>query len=310
MHNMPEKEEKSAGNRSNEADPAESLIDAGSGVRPPADSDSDSNSSATITVLRPHDILLGRGSGCNDYEGNVRFRSLVENRKREYLSAAKREDKRRIAQEIFDQITIMNGGRFLKKEAKRKVNGVIINRGVHIQVGDKVAMEKVKQALRENWQNWQPQDDDTETNETINHHEDRTHDQNLRSTAFRYREVASASNGSAIQGFGSPQVNHFGNLSDPLQLTTLVRSTVNPASTCAQLLLFQSAQLALQQQPTLLRSLLLQQSLEQLADTTESDQPSTVSQNRDLSGYVYHLPARRSSSYLVTARLSWPSFVG
>jgi hypothetical protein len=83
-------------------------------------------------VLLPHDVLLGRGSGSNDYEGNVMFRSLVEERKREYLSAVTtREDKNRIAQEIFDQIT-MNGGRFLKKEDKRKVNGAIVNKGVYV----------------------------------------------------------------------------------------------------------------------------------------------------------------------------------
>ena len=270
---MSEKEEKSAGDRSNKANTSESLSDAGGGARPPH---IESNSS--ITGLRPHDVLLGRGSGCNDYEGNVRFRSLVDEHKREYLSTtSNREDKRRIAQKIFDQIT-MNGGRFLKKEAKRKVNGIIVNRGVYLQVHYKVAMEKVKQALRQNGQNWQPQDNDTEATNETHHDKDQRHDQNIPQPPFgTVPEVASAKNGSAIQGLDCPQVNH---VSDTLQ-STLVPNAVNPASAHARLLLFQGAELALQQQPTV----------------PTTDQPSTVSlKNRNLPPLGMSLPSSRTSS--------------
>lgn len=293
-NSMSEKEEKSAASRSSKADPAERLSDTGSGAGP---SDGESNSSATVLI--PHDVLLGRGSGCNDYEGNVMFRSLVEERKREYLSAVTtREDKNRIAQEIFDQIT-MNGGRFLKKEDKGKMNGAIVNKGVYVQVHPGVALEKVKQALRQRWQNRRQQVTQVyntgATNEILSHDDDRSRDQSLPQPPFdTLPEVASASICSAIQGFGCPQVNHFSYLSDPFQ-STLFRSTVNPASACAQLLLFQRAQKALHQQPTLLRSLSLQQSLEQLAATSSTDQLSTVSQNWDQSDNLSR-PSTNTSS--------------
>ena len=65
-----------------------------------------------ITVLNPNDVLLGRGSGANDYSGNHLFRWLVEQSKDEY-SRAKKAEKQEIARQVFHQV-LGRGGRFLQ----------------------------------------------------------------------------------------------------------------------------------------------------------------------------------------------------
>ena len=58
------------------------------------------------------DVLLGRGRGCFKHVGNIRYRSLVEERKEKYEKASKKE-KTRIAEAVIDLIE-RRGGRFLK----------------------------------------------------------------------------------------------------------------------------------------------------------------------------------------------------
>ena len=107
----------------------------------------------TTGTLNYNDVLCGRGSGPNDHIGNVKFRKLVLSRKAEYLSTNMRRRKAQIAEEIVS--TVQNKeprGRFLK----RVDASVLLDSGFDPDfeawclVVDDVALEKAKQALRQN----------------------------------------------------------------------------------------------------------------------------------------------------------------
>lgn len=106
-----------------------------------------------ITELRPCDVLLGRGSGSNDHEGNIRFRQIVSKRKDEYMATNHRMTKVRIAQEIVDQV-LANNGRFLRRLEGQdaKDHGVPEGTEAWVLVDEDTIMEKAKQALRQNAQ--------------------------------------------------------------------------------------------------------------------------------------------------------------
>lgn len=95
-------------------------------------------------VLEPHDndVLCGRGGSINSHPGNERFRQLVEKRKRVYLTARFKREKRLIANSILSEIrSIDPPGRFLSKDPKT---------GSWYDIGDEKARDKTSQALREN----------------------------------------------------------------------------------------------------------------------------------------------------------------
>lgn len=107
-----------------------------------------------IKTLNPNDVLCGRGSGPNDYRGNIKFRNMVYERRAEYLASTTRKAKGQIAQEIIDQFrtNFHPAGRFLKKVDLKTAKALGITRGneVWVQVDDDTALEKAKQALRQN----------------------------------------------------------------------------------------------------------------------------------------------------------------
>lgn len=109
-----------------------------------------SGSSDYITILNPNDVLFGRGSGPNDHEGNIRFRSLVSERKAEYMATNHRQTKAKIARDIVAHV-INKNGRFLKKVEAAEAKRLGIPKGVDawISVDDETIMEKAKQALRQ-----------------------------------------------------------------------------------------------------------------------------------------------------------------
>lgn len=78
------------------------------------------NMTAT-TKPRPNDVLLGRGSGASNWEGNKQFRRLAEEQKEEYVAACKYRDKKRIAQEFLNHIHSL-GGRFLQLSEDSKMD--------------------------------------------------------------------------------------------------------------------------------------------------------------------------------------------
>jgi len=67
-----------------------------------------------------HDVLCGRGGSINSWKGNERFRNLVEKRKRVYLTARFKREKRLIASSIVEEIqSLKPPGRFLSRNAKK-----------------------------------------------------------------------------------------------------------------------------------------------------------------------------------------------
>mmetsp|Transcript_23821 Transcript_23821/g.34805 ORF Transcript_23821/g.34805 Transcript_23821/m.34805 type:complete len:209 (+) Transcript_23821:99-725(+) len=97
------------------------------------------NTSSRYTVtIHDNDVLCGRGGASNKHKGNIHYRNLVQAHQESYLNAKKR-DKSKIAKLIVSEIRHL-GGRFLKREDEGNV---------WVEVGDKKAVEKTSQALRE-----------------------------------------------------------------------------------------------------------------------------------------------------------------
>jgi len=99
--------------------------------------DTDSNFQ-NITLLRPEDVLSGRGGGTNRHPGNIHFRRVVSEAQPNYVKSRKK-NKSSIARDIVQSIRNKNG-RFLKFHPET---------GLWHDVGDKKATEKTSQALRE-----------------------------------------------------------------------------------------------------------------------------------------------------------------
>lgn len=88
-----------------------------------------------------NDVLCGRGGRINAHSGNVQFRDMVCERKKEYLDKnTKKLEKAHIAADVVHTIRNMEpGGRFLKEDSG----------GLWYDIGDAKAIKKVGQALRE-----------------------------------------------------------------------------------------------------------------------------------------------------------------
>ena len=116
----------------------------------PTATDSEATSTTSSTMVTPdekgvkepaeNDVLCGRGGSINSHPGNERFRTLVEKRKRVYLTARFKREKRLIASSIVSEIRGLNG-RFLSRDPKT---------GLWQDIGDEKARDKTSQALREN----------------------------------------------------------------------------------------------------------------------------------------------------------------
>jgi len=89
-----------------------------------------------------NDVLCGRGGRINSHAGNVKFRDVINARKKEYLApTTKKLEKAHIAAAIVNDIRAMDPpGRFLKED-----------RDTHLwfDIGDAKAIKKTGQALRE-----------------------------------------------------------------------------------------------------------------------------------------------------------------
>lgn len=98
-----------------------------------------------ITETSSNDVLCGRGSKANEYEGNKRFRSLVAERKTDYIATDSNIAKTKIAQDIINIISRASG-RFLVRIEATSIRTTIKAWTV---ASDKTTLEKVKQALRQ-----------------------------------------------------------------------------------------------------------------------------------------------------------------
>ena len=93
-------------------------------------------------IMKPHrnDVLCGRGHLANNHDGNSYFRRLVKSYKMDYVSSSKQQ-KKVYSRIIYDKIRKLDPpGRFLKFEASVSK---------WRDVGEKKAIEKTRQALRE-----------------------------------------------------------------------------------------------------------------------------------------------------------------
>jgi len=89
-----------------------------------------------------HDVLCGRGGNINTHPGNEAFRNYVERRKKVYLTARFKREKRIITDSIIDEIKSRDPpGRFLSLDSKSKL---------WYDIGMEKARDKTSQALREN----------------------------------------------------------------------------------------------------------------------------------------------------------------
>jgi len=87
-----------------------------------------------------HDVLSGRGNFVNYHPGNEHFRNLVKSHKISYVACPKPQ-KGKFSRLIVDEIRSMDPpGRFLKQDDKTKM---------WYDIGDKKALDKTRQALRE-----------------------------------------------------------------------------------------------------------------------------------------------------------------
>lgn len=96
-----------------------------------------------ISTLNANDVLSGRGGRINNHTGNITFRTVVEDYKREYLDPRTRKlEKAHVAARLVAQIRSANPpGRFLKADPDHP--------GCYVEIGDQKAWKKAGQALRE-----------------------------------------------------------------------------------------------------------------------------------------------------------------
>ena len=86
-----------------------------------------------ISELNENDVLSGRGGRINNHPGNITFRTVVEDYKREYLDPRIRKlEKAHVAARLVAQIRSANPpGRFLKEDPDHK--------GKYVEIGDQKA---------------------------------------------------------------------------------------------------------------------------------------------------------------------------
>jgi len=100
--------------------------------------------------LTPHenDVILGRGRLISAHSGNVRFRSLVSQKKETYSRSINNKSKRGVALSIVEEIESLNPpGRFLIEKSGTKLAS--IEEGEWIHVEKEKAIEKALHCLRE-----------------------------------------------------------------------------------------------------------------------------------------------------------------
>lgn len=93
-------------------------------------------------AIQQWDILPGRGGHANNYDGNKRFRQVVEKMKPTYKNCKNKTDKTALSNAIVDYVTEY-GGRFLKRR-----KGATSRKDYHVMTRQE-SRRKTSQALRE-----------------------------------------------------------------------------------------------------------------------------------------------------------------
>lgn len=107
---------------------------------------SSGRSATCITELNENDVLLGRGERAVRYVGNVRFRRLLRERRREYAAASGYHNKNEIAFQIVRAIS-KRRGRFLQRNESTTL--VSDDAGAWVMADNATILRKVKQAFRD-----------------------------------------------------------------------------------------------------------------------------------------------------------------
>jgi hypothetical protein len=111
----------------------------------------DSQPQPYVITLNRNDVLLGRGRPVVRFEGNIRFRRLVQNRKAQYRATGRNVIKDSIARELIQTVKSRDG-RFLRKvESPEEAIELGIPSGVQgwVIADDNAVLQKVKQAFRD-----------------------------------------------------------------------------------------------------------------------------------------------------------------
>jgi hypothetical protein len=102
-----------------------------------------SEESSQLMELTDQDVLLGRGTGPNECQGNIRFRALVRQvLQRADLSKLDGRLKALLAKEILDSVKSRNG-RFLRANFQEATG-----RRSYVEVPNAMALDKIKQSFR------------------------------------------------------------------------------------------------------------------------------------------------------------------
>lgn len=97
-----------------------------------------------IDKTNENDVLGGRGNGPNLTKGNLRYIDLVKEMRHGYVSCSSVKTKTEIAKNLYYKIKSLSPpGRFLKKMNSD------VDDGLWIELSEKEALNKIKQALRE-----------------------------------------------------------------------------------------------------------------------------------------------------------------
>lgn len=105
------------------------------------------------TELGSDDVLLGRGTGPNEFEGNIRFRRLVGEVAMATDPKNLLSNKPVLARKVVDDVA-NRGGRFVRKLSKGEVlalanvNPINKRKDLYVEVPHAVAIEKAKQSFR------------------------------------------------------------------------------------------------------------------------------------------------------------------
>lgn len=119
-------------------------------------------SAANNKKVVPHDndVLCGRGGSINNHVGNENYRTFVNRKKRVYLTARFKREKRLIAASIVQEVRNLDpSGRFLAKDSRT---------GDWYDIGDLKARDKTSQALREGAPGIRREMDDERKKKTTN----------------------------------------------------------------------------------------------------------------------------------------------
>jgi hypothetical protein len=106
-----------------------------------------------VSDLSPNDVLLGRGTGPNEHEGNIRFREQVHALRQEYQIAKGRGAKTEIARSTVKMIK-KKKGRFLRKLNKSELRNIrgAWGKGIEdvylVVTDDETLVLKTKQTFR------------------------------------------------------------------------------------------------------------------------------------------------------------------